>query len=539
MPDDLVVRDGRIDEEKVSELRAIGGETESLDFKRTANLQLARTKLNIVKDIVSLANTGGGFLIVGCDDQGNLARDQAPIVVDQWEPANLMGLVAKYVSAPISLNARTHSISDWDIAIVAIQPSMRSLPVPFSSNGEWYDSDNKPHYEFRSGQIWVRSGPRNSPLDFHDWDRILADHDEELRERTRGENRNLIDQVLTAIRDDRSDEPDSGAGSLLALARRPSPLVPGLNWDNLDRSIDDALDAPRDTRIRRYVNELFMQITAAGADREQRQRAITELINLAIRSDSIDRSEQVELALATLHRAYGALDGPQSVRNLSGARDETITNYWLDIATRVIDLGAYFVRNQRWAEARLSYARTYSPEGVGDYVFQSWLRHAQVQGSRADLLKDEEGGEGGAVFLSRAREIAVEEPRLRPDLADVEPFSLSAAPDGRDLLLDSIAQFDALCSVMSEAGVTAGQAGHYPSFASLRTERALPIFELIGTDSSLRAGAFPGKSDQEVADALVRAIESAHQESWRSAGVWFVPTDGALGRFINANRSAR
>jgi hypothetical protein len=330
----------------------------------------------------------------------------------------------------------------------------------------------------------------------------------------------------------------NGAGAPNA-SRGPSPLVAGMNWESLDRGIDDALDAPRDTRIQRYVNELFAQITDADADREQRQRGITETINLAIRSDAVGRGDILELALATLHRAYGALDTPQVVRYLSGVRDEAITNYWLDIATRALDLGAYFIRNSNWAGARLTYARTYRPEGDSEYVFQSWLRHAQVQGSRAELLKDSEGRDGGAIYLSFAREVAVEEPRLRPDLSAAEAMPIGTAPNGRDDLLDSIAQFDALCTVMSEVGTTQGQAGHYPSFASLKTERALPVLERIAADERMREETFPGKSDADIADALVRTIESAHQESRRSAGVWFVPTDGRLGRFIVNNRSAK
>jgi predicted HTH transcriptional regulator len=166
--DDIVVRDSRIDEEKVSELRGIGGETESLDFKRTADLRELRAKLAITKDIVSLANNGGGFLVIGCDDRGELAVDMPPLIPDQWEPANLMGIVAKYVTAPISLNARTHLIDGRIVAILAVQPSMRSLPTPFAADGEWYDHNNKPRYEFRKGQIWIRNGPRNATLDFHD-----------------------------------------------------------------------------------------------------------------------------------------------------------------------------------------------------------------------------------------------------------------------------------------------------------------------------------------------------------------------------------
>lgn len=539
VPDDLVVRDGRISEEKVAELRSVGGETEGLDFKRTADLADPRQRLSIVKDIVSLANTGGGFLIIGCDDQGNFAEGVPPIDPQQWEPANLMGIVAKYVSAPVSLNAAVHVVDGHIVGIVAVQPSMRDLPLPFAMDGEWYENAGKPRYEFRKGQVWIRNGPRNAHLDFHDWDRILASHDQGIRERARAESQSLIDRVIEAIREARDDDSDGGGGSHRpSTPRGPSPLVPGMSWDSIDRGIDDALDAPNDSRLRRYVNELGKQIiNPDGEDRAQRQRAIAELVNLAIQADAVDRDEIVELSISTLHRVYGALDHAPVVRDLSGVRDDAITTYWLDIATRVLDLGAYFVRGGSWRNARLVYARPYAPEGDTTYTFQSWLRHAQVQGSRAELLRDEQGRDGGAIYLSVAREAAVEEPRLRPDLGDVDALAVGIAPDGRDPLLDSIAQFDALCSVMSEAGVTEGDAGHYPSFASLRTERTLPILERVATDSTLRTEAFPGKSENVIANALVRTIEFAHNEARRSAGVWFVPTTGSLGRFIAEHRT--
>jgi hypothetical protein len=538
--DDSVVRDGRISEEKLQELRLLGGESEALDFKQTADLKNLKSRLAFVKDVVSLANSGGGFLVIGCDNQGGLAINADPVDPRQWEAANLIGIVAKYLSVPVLMNSAIHTLDGRQVVLVAIQASMRNLPIPFSMDGEWYaDNEPRPHYEFRRGEIWVRSGPRNAPLEFHDWDRILDRHDQDVRDQTRGEGRELIDRVIEAIRDDRrGDEDDDDGGIPLRPPQGPSPLVPGMSWDALDRGIADAFDSPRDTRLRRYANQLEQDIADPTSARDQRQRAVTELVNLAIEADMLDRSDILELAISALHRAYGAPDGPLKVRDMSGVRDAEITNHWLDIAVRMLDLGAYLVRRERWAGARLVYARSYAPERDLDYTYQSWLRHAQVHGSRAGLLVDAQGRDGGAVYLSFAREAAAEEPRLRPDLGEPTSLEVGSTPDGRDPLLDSIAQFDALCTVMSEAGVTTGNVEHYPSFATLRNERVLPILDRIAGDAALRADAFPGLSDTMVADALVRTIEVARRESRWGAGVWFVPTSGTLGRFINANRSS-
>lgn len=47
------------------------GEKQHLEFKATVNYKNNDEKLELLRDIVSLANGGGGYLIVGIGEDGN------------------------------------------------------------------------------------------------------------------------------------------------------------------------------------------------------------------------------------------------------------------------------------------------------------------------------------------------------------------------------------------------------------------------------------------------------------------------------------
>jgi hypothetical protein len=115
---------------------------------------------------------------------------------------------------------------------------------------------------------------------------------------------------------------------------------------------------------------------------------------------------------------------------------------------RIYALGSLAVRLEAW-ETITSLSLTPVPsEAYGtQYMFSSWIRHAQVDASRAGLTQGRNG-----FIISAARDLIFARPAMRPDIEDTD---LSDEPEvaADDLLLNSLCEFDlAYCVIVFAKG---------------------------------------------------------------------------------------
>ncbi len=69
-------------EEQVSIALQSNSETESLDFKRSFNPDSAAEWIELIKDIIAIANSGGGIILPGVEDNGSPATSDVSCVFD-------------------------------------------------------------------------------------------------------------------------------------------------------------------------------------------------------------------------------------------------------------------------------------------------------------------------------------------------------------------------------------------------------------------------------------------------------------------------
>ena len=63
------------------DIDALVGESASLDFKSSFDPESKQDWCELIKDIVAMSNSGGGSIVVGVDDDGNLSNsDIAPLL---------------------------------------------------------------------------------------------------------------------------------------------------------------------------------------------------------------------------------------------------------------------------------------------------------------------------------------------------------------------------------------------------------------------------------------------------------------------------
>src|SRR5438132_5450482 len=73
-----------------------GSESRSLDFKRTFDSASTRDWCELIKDIVAMANSGGGVILVGVDDDGQSTGDSDALKIADVDPAVFTDKLAKY-----------------------------------------------------------------------------------------------------------------------------------------------------------------------------------------------------------------------------------------------------------------------------------------------------------------------------------------------------------------------------------------------------------------------------------------------------------
>ncbi|NMB24029.1 MAG: ATP-binding protein [Firmicutes bacterium] len=156
----------------------MAGESGSVDLKLTLNLDDPRASLDLVKDLVALANTGGGEIWIGCSEVQRPGVSLA--LAKELDGAKVSDLVNRYI-AP-SRASVSHSIEEADqpgayIVKLRIERYHR-YPFVFSRSG---DGKGIKRPLFRVGQIYVRHGAKNEVATHCDLSRFIETAVQESR----------------------------------------------------------------------------------------------------------------------------------------------------------------------------------------------------------------------------------------------------------------------------------------------------------------------------------------------------------------------
>lgn len=223
------------------------------------------------------------------------------------------------------------------------------------------------------------------------------------------------------------------------------------------------------------------------------------------------RPEWLELSATALTQAYElGMDG----EGLSRTEDPRNVELWLAILARAYGLGALAVRLHDWSSVRtLAVAR---PDGRDfDTYWQSWLRHAQVQAYRANILDQQTG-----VLATAHNEIRRLE-CLRPDVAE-----------GDERVLSSLCQFDLLAAVaVSSARRRIDSSSYYTNFAPYYPSRSLPAVRRLLEDQDVRRAIAGDLTNTQLAIVLQVLFVTAAKEG-RLLGGWHGVDEPLISSFL-------
>lgn len=493
----MIVLDGRTDREKLVELLQLPEQTH-LEFKSDLDLHANQDQLNFVKDAVSMMNRPpGGYILIGVNDNGTLALPSGT-TTDRalFDGARLGDLIRKYIEGEVHVVSQFHELDAHEVVLIYLPHHRDGLPVPMSKLGQFQSHADKPVVVFRAGDVLVREGAKNVPLRHAHWNDLLSQRDQRLREDTRAQVDSLIADLAAALR--------SGGGAGPALV----PLTVEMGDDSFSEAVVSHLEADSDIRLRQFLG----QATSLVSNVDERRSALDKITIISAHAMYFERDTVAAKAIDSLFDAYAKLGhGDAAAR--------------LDIITRVYVLGSLAVRLQQWNFVHDLALRPFPPHGDA-YIYSSWIRHGQVDASRADLFPQGKGG----LMISAARVLMSEQPAMRPDVTD------SAVPDPSllaqaDILFNSLCQFDILyCLIVTAEGQH--HASGYPAASAMNQDRSDPAFEIVASDTDAREAMFPTSDKRNVAEAITEVFAEAKRESFSFGGHWWRLPQGAQ-RFVS------
>lgn len=136
-------------------------ENADLDFKGGFDPAVAQDWCELIKDMIAMANSGGGIVVFGVNDNGTPSKgDLKPI--EALDPAVIADKIRKYTDqhfAGFTLSGGTRR----GFPVLALNVSGSSIPIVFTSPGTYDVGGGKQKTAFSKGTIYFRHGAKSEP----------------------------------------------------------------------------------------------------------------------------------------------------------------------------------------------------------------------------------------------------------------------------------------------------------------------------------------------------------------------------------------
>ncbi|MFB6271926.1 MAG: RNA-binding domain-containing protein [Salinibacter sp.] len=136
------------------------GETNTTEYKETFDPDDTGSWCEIVKEIVAIANTGGGMILFGIDDDGQLSsQDTSPVL--NVDPAEIVDQINKYTGRQFS-GIQVDTVEEKGQLVAIWKISESPIPLVFTKTGNYHEN-GKPKKAFRRGAVYFRHGAKSEP----------------------------------------------------------------------------------------------------------------------------------------------------------------------------------------------------------------------------------------------------------------------------------------------------------------------------------------------------------------------------------------
>jgi Schlafen, AlbA_2 len=154
-------------------------ESKQIEFKLRFDPSTAGEWCEIVKDIVAIANTGGGIIVFGLDSQGT----PVGTVVDPIcaiDPADISNKLSKYIGTT-EINVSVCELEKAGVKLAAFLIESAETPVVFQKPGTYDIGGGKQKTAFSVGTVYFRHGAKSEPGTSDDIRKVLDSRVSSLR----------------------------------------------------------------------------------------------------------------------------------------------------------------------------------------------------------------------------------------------------------------------------------------------------------------------------------------------------------------------
>lgn len=137
------------------------GETASLDFKASFDPCSNASWIEFVKDVVAMANSGGGVIVFGVNDDGTPSGVDLS-QLNAVDPATIVDKVRKYTGQNYA-GATLHKTTRNGAPVVCASVAPVTVPMVFTSPGTYEVAPGKQKAAFSSGTVYFRHGAKSEP----------------------------------------------------------------------------------------------------------------------------------------------------------------------------------------------------------------------------------------------------------------------------------------------------------------------------------------------------------------------------------------
>lgn len=150
---------------------AVTEETREIDFKASFNPDQGGEWVELIKDIVAMANSGGGNILIGLNNNGSPVLLQDPNT-RQADPAEFVDKIYKFTSRHFDKFTIKHIIKDG-ITITQISIFGTDDLIIFTHPGSYTIPSGKTKNAFAQGTVYFRHGAKSEPGTSEDLQRFF------------------------------------------------------------------------------------------------------------------------------------------------------------------------------------------------------------------------------------------------------------------------------------------------------------------------------------------------------------------------------
>lgn len=156
----------------VEDVLARRRESKSLEFKRSFEVGSAGAWCELVKDIAAIANSGGGHILIGVDNNGEPTGEDVSEVLG-LDGSAIMDKLKQYTGTQ-SVRVELSSRSKKGYPVPVLEIGSVTSPLVFVRPGTYPVSDRQQKTAFSRGQVYFRHGAKSEPANPEDLEAFIA-----------------------------------------------------------------------------------------------------------------------------------------------------------------------------------------------------------------------------------------------------------------------------------------------------------------------------------------------------------------------------